>query len=322
MKKTPRRRRISQETEINALLLLSLGIIALVISCALLTVTLTDGHGNLVATIETISVSTEAVSVTETDGLTENDTENGNEVQAETEGEADNQTATGEQAETDNGQTDGYVEVDVSVEYTSGEMAEENSSLVETEEATVSESSSIGTESITQQGVTRYIFVGDSRYVGMSVLAQEDDYFIAEEGKGYYYMVEHEEDIKAAIIPGAVLIVGMGVNDVQSNITILYIQKINEWAKTLGISIYYMLVNPVDEAIEAEHGYDVTNEEIDEFNATLQAGLDSSVHIIDTNSYLKGDGFVTGDGVHYNTETYEKIYTYIRGQVQITEDTH
>ncbi len=308
-KRSKGRYRNSQETEINAVLLMSIGIIVLVISCALLTVTLTDGHGSFVSTPETISVHNEETSEEETNKQSDEQTEeDADEEQTEEESESEN----------DKTELEGQIEVDVSIEYTSGEVSEETTTSEETEEIAESSLDENASDDASQQGVTRYIFVGDSRYVGMSVLAQADDIFIAEEGMGYYYMVEHEADIKAAIIPGSVLIIGMGVNDVKSNVTDLYIQKINEWAQTLGISVYYMLVNPVDEATEAQHSYDITNDEIDEFNAALKAGL-VGVHIIDTNSYIKNEGFVTRDGVHYNTETYQKIYSYIRAQVLLTE---
>ena len=47
----------------------------------------------------------------------------------------------------------------------------------------------------------------------------------------------------------------------------------------------------------------------------MQEGFDSSVRIIDTNSYLKSTGFNTVDGLHYDDSTYKKIYDYIKSNV-------
>ncbi len=174
----------------------------------------------------------------------------------------------------------------------------------------------IPAENQSQQGVTRYIFVGDSRYVAMSQFAQPEDYFIADVGMGYEFLVRQLDAVRAAAIPGSVVIIGLGVNDPKPEKYESYIRTINELSWTLGVPVYYMLVNPVDESVESQNGYGIKNDQINAFNAALQAGLDASVHIIDTNSFLKYDGYVTTDGLHYDDNTYLKIYQYIKAQIQ------
>lgn len=199
---------------------------------------------------------------------------------------------------------------------TQGEVAEEEYAGEQSEDITWQTAEQ--TETVTEQTstqITRYIFVGDSRYVGMSRYAQDEDYFIARVGAGYEYLVSQLDAIRAAVIPGSVLIIGLGVNDYKAEKYDLYIQTINELAQTLDAKVYYTLVNPVDEALEAQNGYDLKNTYIEAFNAALQAGLDSSITIIDTNSFLKSDGYVTTDGLHYDNATYQKIYQYIKAQI-------
>jgi hypothetical protein len=73
-----------------------------------------------------------------------------------------------------------------------------------------------------------------------------------------------------------------------------------------------MLINPVDEDKEALYGYSATNEMIDKYNALIKAGFNSKVGVIDTNTYLKEDGFYTSDGLHYDDNTYKKVYNFLK----------
>ena len=157
-----------------------------------------------------------------------------------------------------------------------------------------------------------FVFVGDSRYRGMDYLAAPNDTFICESGRGYDYLLEQMYNIKAACTkPNTALIIGLGVNDKGGNAD-RYIETLGEMANTLDCTVYYMLVNPVDEEMEAKYGYDVTNDSIDIFNETLINNLDKKIGIIDTNSFLWDNGFSTQDGIHYTNETYEAIYNFIK----------
>ena len=109
------------------------------------------------------------------------------------------------------------------------------------------------------------------------------------------------------------IVFNFGVNDL-GNVG-KYISKLNElvkgdWSKAGQIIV--MSVNPVDEALEAENGYSVTNAQIEEFNQKMKDGLDSNIKFIDVYSQIKDD-FTTVDGVHYDNATYQKIYDIIRG---------
>jgi hypothetical protein len=170
---------------------------------------------------------------------------------------------------------------------------------------------SITTDMDIDSGSKRYIFVGDSRYVGMKKFAQPDDVFIAEVGEGYYFLMSNMNKILEYIDKNSILIVGLGVNDYASNYK-NYIKTMNELADTLDCRVYYMLINPVEEDKEALYGYSTSNEMIDKYNALMKAGFSSKVGVIDTNTYLKEDGFYTSDGLHYDDNTYKKVYNFLK----------
>jgi hypothetical protein len=174
----------------------------------------------------------------------------------------------------------------------------------------------IGNDSVTTDtdvdgSSKRYIFVGDSRYVGMEKFAQPDDVFIAQVGEGYYFLASNMNKILEYIDKNSILIVGLGVNDYAVNYK-NYIKTMNELADTLDCMVYYMLINPVEEEKEALYGYSTSNEMIDKYNALMKAGFSSKVGVIDTNTYLKEDGFYTSDGLHYDDNTYKKVYNFLK----------
>ena len=72
--------------------------------------------------------------------------------------------------------------------------------------------------------------------------------------------------------------------------------------------LWFMSVNPVDQAAEAANGYSVLNSQIEAFNDKLRAAFPE--RYIDTYSYLRAGGFSAGDGVHYSAATYEAIQNY------------
>lgn len=172
----------------------------------------------------------------------------------------------------------------------------------------------IHNQNIKKYAFERYVFVGDSRYRGMEYLAEENDIFICENGRGYDFLLEKLAEIKSVCDENTALIIGLGVNDNGYNIE-KYVETLTDLADTMDCHIFYMLVNPVDEAVGASHGYSVSNEKINTFNHTLMEQLDDRIGIIDTNTYLYNEGFSTQDGLHYTNETYEKIYQFIKAEI-------
>jgi len=169
-----------------------------------------------------------------------------------------------------------------------------------------------GNERVLTTGLfDKYIFVGDSRYRGMQFLAQDEDVFIAESGRGYSFLTEQMNNIKNSATENSAVIIGLGVNDNVNKVDD-YLNLLKEMADSMECQIYYMLINPVDEEKESYHGYNVTNENIDYFNKRMVEELDERIGVIDTNSYLKDVGFNTQDGIHYDNDTYTLIYEYIK----------
>lgn len=166
----------------------------------------------------------------------------------------------------------------------------------------------------------RYVFVGDSRFVGISKYYNpEEDIFIAKIGEGYSYLMQQMSTINYYCDENTALIIGLGVNDGHANAE-NYITTLNEMADTMDCQIYFTSVNPVDEAFAAANGYNVKSEVIDEFNEKARTQLDDRIVYIDTNQYLENINFETQDGLHYTEYISEKLYNYIKRYVGPYED--
>lgn len=153
------------------------------------------------------------------------------------------------------------------------------------------------------------IYMGDSRIVGMmSSITNKSITYIAQSGAGYSWLVDSAIPELANKIEGKKFIVlAFGVNDLGNAAN--YLTKYQELKDTYpNVNIYIMSVNPVDEAKEAENGYTVTNESIENFNETIKNGFGENY--IDVYDQIK-DNFETEDGVHYTTETYKKIHEIV-----------
>lgn len=169
-------------------------------------------------------------------------------------------------------------------------------------------------ENISAAQIITYVFVGDSRYVGMSEFSDDSDIFICENNVGHNFLIKNMEYIEELSDGETAVIIGLGVNDVNYNST-KYIETLNQMPEAMEAHIFYMLVNPVDEEKEKLFGYGILNDKIDIFNKEMIEGLNENIRIIDTSSYLKMEGYVTVDGLHYTEETYAAIYQYIKTSV-------
>ena len=156
----------------------------------------------------------------------------------------------------------------------------------------------------------KYIFAGDSRFVHMQYVKEgTQDTFICKSSMGYDYFVGRMEDIKRAETDNSVLIIGFGINDLWN--ADKYIQYVN--GLNLKSEVYFLTVNPVDEAKERQHGYAVKTSKIIEFNDKIKANA-KNYKVLDTYEYLMKNGFETSDGVHYTNNTSKAIYKYIKEQ--------
>ena len=161
-----------------------------------------------------------------------------------------------------------------------------------------------------QSNISNLVFVGDSRTVGMQSAVGSNDTWSGKVSAGLDWMKSSGvPNVEGKIGNGSAVIILMGVNDLyRSDGYISYInEKASTWASKVAYT-YFVSVNPT------EGSYNHLNSDIYSFNQKLKGGL-SNVTYIDTNSYLKSNGFSTTDGLHYTSDTYNKIYNYIKSHL-------
>lgn len=164
----------------------------------------------------------------------------------------------------------------------------------------------------------KYIFLGDSRMVGMQISkAPADTMYIAKRGMGYEWLNSTAGPVLRKYLksnPNVKVVLALGVNDLRN--VQLYIKYykylIRKYPKT---EFYILSVNPVDEAKEALNGYHVKNDRIVSFNKTLRSAFGPSVYI-NSYDYLKKNGPDTVDGLHYTEAVYKRLYDYIIGKIK------
>ena len=155
-----------------------------------------------------------------------------------------------------------------------------------------------------------FIFVGDSRTVGMASAEKAHDpsdtcRYIAKEGEGYEWLKNTGTGELAAALsdtPEATVILNLGVNDItEADAYISYYKQLFDSYPVTDFHI--MSVNPVGEKCEG-----TSNEEIKAFNEELAAHFGE--RYLDCYHYLKQEGFETVDELHYTNDTYRQIHHY------------
>ncbi len=155
---------------------------------------------------------------------------------------------------------------------------------------------------------TGIVYIGDSRTVGLNnVIGMSnlpDTYVIAKVGKGYNWYIKtggtELQQIKAKHPhDNWVYIFNLGVNDLG------HLEKYKGLIDNLEAeaTVYTVSVNPTVDSKTR-----VKCSSIEKFNSGLASVADN---YIDTYSYLKANGFTANDGLHYNKDTYQVIYTLI-----------
>lgn len=158
--------------------------------------------------------------------------------------------------------------------------------------------------------ITGCIYIGDSRFVGMNDVCGIEDskktFVIAEIGKGYKWfesnalpkMKEIKKNNKS--INNWKIVIGLGVNDLY-NVN-RYIKKYKSMAKKNNIII--VSVNPI------EYHKSLSNADITKFNSKIKEI--KGIKYIDTYNYLISNGYKTTDGLHYDNNTYKKVYKKVK----------
>ena len=154
---------------------------------------------------------------------------------------------------------------------------------------------------VTKPKYTEYLFVGDSRTVGLAACVN---------GKGISSKakVGAKVDYLKSILSEVTktrkknVIFNFGVND---------LGNINEYIKVYkslpkdfikNNNVIIMSVNPTDGSKYGSWDNDIVN-----FNNRMKKNLPSGVKFLDTYTTLKKEGFKTKDGVHYKEVTYKRI---------------
>ena len=173
---------------------------------------------------------------------------------------------------------------------------------------------------------TGYIYLGDSRFVGMNryihIDEMENTFVVAKVGKGLSWLESTasgkiEEIIRSnANIDNWVVITGLGINDYWNA------AKYIDYYDTLeDVQLILVSVNPVEKDKCDAYGYDYDklSEGIIEFNDKL---METDYQYIDVYTAMMDEGFSTVDGVHYKKETYQFIYDTIKLYLdtQLTEN--
>lgn len=168
-------------------------------------------------------------------------------------------------------------------------------------------------------------FVGDSRIVGMYAAVSSDSSknglntpinakfgkhrFIGKVGVSDGWLKDQGAQlVKDNLQSNGIIIIWLGVNNLSpDNYTAVIKDQLS--GQVSGNKIYYLSVGP------CEGSYANLNSSIVEFNTKIKTTLPPDVKFIDIYSYIKNGldskKFGTVDGLHYNGETYQAIYTKV-----------
>ncbi len=158
---------------------------------------------------------------------------------------------------------------------------------------------------------TAYVFIGDSRTVGMDKAVKlsdmKDTYVIAEVGKGYSWykntaLKQFNEIYSAQDYDKYVVLCNLGVNDL-NNIED-YVTVKNDFEQE-NVEFYWVSVNPTIDSCGGVQCADICA-----FNRRIESLVTKDFYI-DTYTYLISNGFNAPDGLHYDKDTYAIIYHYI-----------
>ena len=157
-----------------------------------------------------------------------------------------------------------------------------------------------------------YIFVGDSRSVGMDKAIKEQTdievEIVAKNGQGLKWLKETAPSLYGN--KGKTIIFNLGVNDLKN--VAKYAEFYNKMPKDFieNNTLIFMTVNPVDEAVRPEW-HKRKNSNIELFNKEMKEKLDERFRIIDSYTYLKkSKDFKTTDGLHYTNSVYLMVFNY------------
>ncbi len=161
-----------------------------------------------------------------------------------------------------------------------------------------------------QEAVNGYIFIGDSRFVGMDqfcrISSEPGCFVFAKSGAGYKWMTDFGIPAADAAmenhpeITDWTIISGFGINDLHNA------EKYADAYRLLSeqVRMIVLSVNPVGK------GSRVRNSDIIRFNGTIAET--EGIEYLDTYTFLAETGFYARDGVHYDRATCQKTWEYMK----------
>lgn len=166
------------------------------------------------------------------------------------------------------------------------------------------------------------VWVGDSRTTGLRLYTNhsDQDAFIDAVGMAYdWFIGTAVPDLKVYLDTGNAtkVYINMGVNDcaVYYNNTSRY--PVNDYINTINelvmaypeIEFFFISVGPSSGDYYGNVSISGLNAYVDGFNNAMKQNCLATY--IDCAEFLMQDGFTTTDGIHYNRDTYNKIYYYV-----------
>ena len=178
------------------------------------------------------------------------------------------------------------------------------SNAVEKEEPVVEEK-----KPTVEEKSNSYLFIGDSRFVGMEKAISTDKQiaWIDKVGARHDFYWQNRDRI-ASMDKNTVVVYELGVNDLNSNACI---HALDDLASFGFKKIYFLTTTPINEEKTFANGYSVTNNQIALFNNQVVSMLPNIVQYIDTYRYLSNNGIETIDGLHYKNVTYQMWFNFI-----------
>lgn len=169
----------------------------------------------------------------------------------------------------------------------------------------------------TNDARTAYVFIGDSRTVGMDNVVHmsdmDDTFVIAKVGMGAKWWQEtgslelHKLRTENTQYNKWVYIFNLGVNDLGNVET--YKGIIDNLEKEA--TVYFISINPTVDEVKG-----VQCASIEKFNEIIEPVCDN---YIDSYSYLKYKGYYAKDGMHYDKATYQTLYKFIDESIALNE---
>lgn len=169
----------------------------------------------------------------------------------------------------------------------------------------------------------RIIWVGDSRFVGQSQYAKDNnDTYIAKVAMGYnWFNSTAIPQVNAVKQAGDAIIVNIGVNDMNSSALCARLNQLagSDWK---DCNVIFMSVNPVNDSKASAHGYSVRNSQVVAFNNYMKQHLSSKVQYLNTFSVINDNSYnYTSDGVHYTGDGYKAIYNKAKSSLPTSQTT-